>query len=207
MATAEEDPTQAEIMAIEQQILALHERLVTLRRARTGTPVPDYRFETLHGPVTLSDLFAGREQLLAIHNMGEACRYCTLWGDGLNGLLPHLEDAMAVALLSGDSPAVQQRFAAARGWRFRMASHGGGAYLEDQSVIAGGGNMPGAVVYARSGKTILRRNACVFGPGDSYCALWGLLGLGGLDASNWTPQYSYWTRPARLADGGENLID
>ena len=50
-------------------------------------------------------------------------------------------------------------------------------------------------------------NACVFGPGDLYCAMWGLLGLAGLDAADWTPQYHYWKRPAQLDDGGENVLD
>ena len=37
------------------------------------------------------------DRLLMIHNMGEACRYCTLWADGFNGFLPHLEDALSAA--------------------------------------------------------------------------------------------------------------
>ena len=48
-------------------------------------------------------------------------------------------------------------------------------------------NYPGAVLYQRDGDAILRRNACVFGPGDLFCAMWPLLGLAGLDASDWTP--------------------
>ena len=59
----------------------------------------------------------------------------------------------------------------------------------------------------RDGDAILRRNACVFGPGDLYCTMWGLLGLAGLDAADWTPQYHYWKRPAQLDDGGENVLD
>ena len=67
--------------------------------AETSAPaveVPAYRFQTLSGEVSLLDLFAGRDVLFAIHNMGQACRYCTLWADGLNGFLPHLEDRFAV---------------------------------------------------------------------------------------------------------------
>jgi len=33
------------------------------------------------------------------------------------------------------------------------------------------------------------------------------LGLAGIGAAEWTPQYNYWSRPAKLDDGGENLID
>ena len=157
--------------------------------------------------MTLLELFGGKDKLLAIHNMGQGCRYCTLWADGFNGLLPHLESALSVVLLSKDPPEVQRRFANARGWRFRLASHGGGVYMREQLVVNEEDNYPGAVVYERDGDTILRKNACVFGPGDIYCAMWSLLGLAGLDEEEWTPQYSYWQRPAELDDGGLEVLD
>ena len=34
-----------------------------------------------------------------------------------------------------------------------------------------------------------------------------LLMLAGLDAENWTPQFKYWTRPRKMDDGGQNLVD
>lgn len=74
-------------------------------------------------------------------------------------------------------------------------------------MLAGSDNYPGAVLYERAGDTILRRNACVFGPGDLYCAMWGLLGLAGMGDADWTPQYAYWRRPAQLDDGGNNVLD
>ena len=195
------------IAALEGRIGELTTELNTLRKASAGEPVPNYRFETLAGGTTLRDLFRDQQQLLAIHNMGQGCRYCTLWADGFNGLLPHLESALAVVLVSKDSPEVQRRFANSRGWRFRLASHGGGAYIQEQGVFGEAENYPGAVVYQRDGDRILRRNACVFGPGDLYCALWPLLGMAGLDGGSWTPQYRYWQRPERLEDGGENLLE
>ena len=198
---------QDKIVELERKIWELTSELTALRRATLDTPVPDYTFQTEEGEATLRGLFGGRDKLLAIHNMGQGCRYCTLWADGFNGLLPHLESAMAVVLVSKDPPEVQRKFANARGWRFRLASHGGGDYIGEQGVVKGGDNDPGAVLYQRDGDTVLRRNACVFGPGDLYCALWGLLGLAGLDASDWTPQFNYWQRPARLDDGGKDVLD
>ncbi len=114
---------------------------------------------------------------------------------------------MAVALLSKDAPEVQRRFANSRGWRFRLASHGGGDYIREQSVAGGQDNYPGAVVYKRDGDRILRYNDCAFGPGDLYCSLWSLLALAGLGEQDWTPQFSYWQRPQVLEDGGENVLD
>jgi predicted dithiol-disulfide oxidoreductase (DUF899 family) len=62
----------------------------------SGREVPNYSFATESGEATLSDLFAGNDKLLAIHNMVQGCRYRTLWGDGFNDFLPHLESWMGV---------------------------------------------------------------------------------------------------------------
>lgn len=198
----------SEIQALEQQIYELNTKLVALRKANgDDSEVPNYTFQTQNGDTTLLELFGDNDKLLMIHNMGQGCRYCTLWADGFNGFLPHLESVMSVVLVSKDAPDVQRRFANGRGWRFRLASHSGGDYIREQSVQEKQGNMPGAVVYERAGDKILRKNRCVFGPGDLYCSMWSLLGLAGLSAGEWTPQYSYWKRPQKLDDGGENIID
>ena len=204
---AKGESAQEKIAAIERRIGELTAELGALRKASAGEPTPNYAFETLAGETTLKDLFGGEERLLVIHNMGQGCRYCTLWADGFNGLLPHLESALAVVLVSKDPPETQRRFANSRGWRFRLASHRGGAYIQEQGVFGEAENYPGAVVYQREGERILRKNACVFGPGDLYCALWPLLGMAGLDGGDWTPQYRYWQRPERLEDGGDNLLE
>ncbi len=200
-----------DIQALEGQIFELTQKLNALRREAVGAEVPNYRFQTQSGETSLLDLFGEQQKLLMIHNMGQGCRYCTLWADGFNGFLPHLESAMAVVLTSKDDPALQRRFANARGWRFRLASHGGGDYIREQSALPGGEatgaqNMPGAVVYERDGERILRRSSAVFGPGDLYCSLWALFGLAGLSEADWTPQFNYWQRPAELDDGGENVL-
>ncbi len=196
-----------EIVEVEREIFELSIKLSKLRQAAAPAPVLDYCFETFSGTAALSELFGGKKHLLAIHNMGQGCRYCTLWADGLNGLLQHLESAFAVVLLSPDPPQLQRDFANSRGWRFRLASHGGGKYIAEQSVMEGHGNMPGAVVYELSEDRILRSNSVVFGPGDLYCPVWHLLPLAGIDAGTWTPQFRYWRPPAVLDDGGENVLD
>ena len=197
--------SQDRIEAIERRIGELTSELAALRKASEAESIPSYEFETTAGRTTLLDLFAEKDRLLVIHNMGQGCRYCTLWADGFNGLLPHLESALSVVLVSKDPPEVQRTFANSRGWRFRLASHGGGAYIREQGVYGEAENYPGAVVYERRNGDILRKNACSFGPGDLYCALWPLLGLAGVD--EFTPQFNYWRRPERLEDGGENILD
>lgn len=194
-----------EIQKIEQQIYDLGQKLNKLKADNPPEPVKNYTFTDLNGKVTLLDLFAGKDVLFAIHNMGQGCRYCTTWADGINAFLPHLEDKFSVVLLSKDNPALQRQFANSRGWRFRMASHGGGEYMNEQSVTGKGGNNPGVVCYARQGQQIFKKNSAAFGPGDIYCSIWHILALGGFGEDNWTPQYNYWKRPAEMDDGGQNL--
>jgi len=198
----------SEIQDLEQQIYELYGQLSELRKSNIENhQVPNYSFQTLTGETSLLKLFKDKDKLLVIHNMGQGCRYCTLWADGFNGFLPHLEATMSVLLVSKDSPEVQRRFANSRGWRFELACHGGGDYIREQSVQPGQDNMPGVVLYQRSGDTITRKNSAIFGPGDIYCSMWSLLSLAGLSTSDWTPQYSYWQRPKQMDDGGENLVE
>ena len=193
----------SEAEKLEFELYEKAQQLAALRRQEPGVEVEDYTFSTSEGETTLSALFGGRERLLAIHNMGQGCRYCTLWADGLNGLLPHLEDSFSVVLLSKDPPEIQRRMANHRGWRFRTASHGGGRYMTEQTVMQG--NAPGAVIYERQDDKIVRRGRARFGPGDLYSPVWHLLALAGIGGEEWTPQFQYWQRPEQLEDGGENV--
>lgn len=192
---------------LEFEIFEKTQKLAELRRKDALIDVPDYSFRTQSGETTLSTLFGGRERLLVIHNMGQGCRYCTLWADGINGVLDHLEDAMAVVLVSKDAPELQRRMALDRGWRLRMASHGGGPYMAEQCAMGEHANYPGAAVYARDGDKIMRCGRAAFGPGDLYCSVWHFLALAGLGQSDWTPQYNYWRRPEHLDDGGNDVRD
>lgn len=196
-----------DIQAIEQEIYALTEKLNELRKQNQAVEVTNYSFETQQGPSTLLELFGERDKLLVIHNMGQGCRYCTLWADGFNGFVSHLESAMSLVLVSKDPPELQRKFANDRGWKFKLASHAGGEYILEQTVTPGEKNAPGAVLYERRGDKIFRKNSSEFGPGDLYCSMWGLLGLAGMGEEEWTPQYNYWTRPNKLDDGGLNILN
>ncbi len=196
-----------EIQQLEKEILEKVAKLDELRKKATPTPVKNYEFATLDGNASLLDLFAGKTTLFAIHNMGQGCRYCTIWADGINPFIPHLENEFAVVLLSKDPPEVQRAFANSRGWRFRMASHGGGDYIREQTVTEGHNNMPGMVCYQRKGDQIFKQNSTVFGPGDLYCSIWHILSLAGIGEDKWTPQYAYWKRPQKMDDGGLKILE
>lgn len=196
-----------EIEQLEKEIAEKISKLNELRKQAAPQLMPSYTFQTLEGNVTLLDFFAGKTKLFAVHNMGHGCRYCTTWADGINAFLPHLESEFAVVLLSKDPPETQRKFANERGWRFRMASHGGGAYCQEQSVVEGHDNMPGMVCYERRGDQVYKLNTAVFGPGDLYCSIWHILSLAGVGEADWTPQYSYWQRPQNMDDGGLNILE
>ncbi len=195
---------QNEIQKLENQVFELTQKLEKLRAESAPVPVKNYSFKDINGTVNLLDLFAGKEVLFAIHNMGQGCRYCTTWADGINGFLTHLESQFSVVLFSKDSPELQRQFANSRGWRFRMASHGGSDYIKEQDVV-GGANSPGLVCYVRQGEQIFKKNFTVFGPGDQFCSLWNILSLAGQNSESFTPQFNYWKRPAQMDDGGQNL--
>ena len=75
--------TTEQIQQIEQQIGELTAQLYALRKTSPALAVPNYTFKTNAGETTLLDLFGPQDKLFAIHNMGQGCRYCTLWRTGL----------------------------------------------------------------------------------------------------------------------------
>ncbi|HYE63884.1 MAG TPA: DUF899 family protein [Phycisphaerales bacterium] len=188
-------PTREDLLAIDREIQALKKRRVEIIHAIPHEPVSDYTFETLHGPVRLSELFDERPDLFVVHNMGRSCRWCTLWADGLAGLYGHLSSRAPFVLSSPDSPQVQAEFAASRGWPFRMLSTQGSSFAKDMGYMDSDGDPgPGVSVFHRlpSGQ-IVRTGHDRFGPGDDYCALWPLFDMLKGGVADWEPQYRYET--------------
>jgi len=62
-----------------QQIAELRGKMRELQQSVEPEEVSDYEFSTTEGKLRLSELFADKEYLLVIHNIGAGCRYCTLW--------------------------------------------------------------------------------------------------------------------------------
>jgi predicted dithiol-disulfide oxidoreductase (DUF899 family) len=182
-----------EIIALTDQIEALKRRLSEARRRRPPEPVADYTLqESRGGPVRLSDLFGNRNDLLVVHNMGRGCVYCTLWADGFNGLLDHLQDRTAFVVATPDDPATQQQFAASRNWRFRMVSTAGSQFSEDMGFEVDGAPMPGVSAFQRTADgAILRTGFDSFGPDDDYSPPWRLFDLLASGRGEWEPRYRY----------------
>jgi predicted dithiol-disulfide oxidoreductase (DUF899 family) len=191
MTTAIEDRIR-EIQQLEEDLLEQNERLAELKRQIPPVKVTDYQLKTSAGTVSLSDLFAGKPDLIVIHNMGKGCAYCTLWADGFNGVHRHLENRAGFAVVSPDPPAVQQEFAQSRGWKFRMASGEGSTFIEDMGFRGEKSWMPGVSTFHRDKSgAIVRIAKAPFGPGDPFCGVWHLLALLRDGAGDWRPKYTY----------------
>ena len=90
----------------------------------------EYLFDGVNGKESLSDLFAGRSQLIVYHFMfgpdwSAGCPHCSFWADNFNGIVTHLNqrDVTLVAI----SRAPYAKLAAYRkrlGWTFKWVSSG-----------------------------------------------------------------------------------
>ena len=182
----------AEIETAYGGIRKLRERIAALRKERPPEPVKDYAFPTGDGTARLSDLFAGKSDLMVIHNMGSTCPMCTLWADGFNGILPHLMNRCAFVVSSPEAPAQQAKFAKSRGWRFRMVSTQGTGFAKDMGFEdPKGAPWPGVSVFRRDAAGNVTRVGCAeFGPHDDFCPMFHLNSLfpGG---GEWWPKFTY----------------
>ena len=171
-----------------KQIAALRSEMREVQAAIEPEEVDDYSFATSDGPVTLSSLFGGKDDLFVIHNMGASCPYCTLWADGYNGIYHHLASRAAFVLSSPDAPEVQRRLAESRDWHFPMISHQGTSFAADMGYQSGKRLLPGLSVFQKKEARIVRVSDSGSNPGDDFCALWHLFDLLPEGAENWSPQ-------------------
>ena len=184
--------TTGKLAAYRREIAALRDKMRALQQSVEPEEVADYQFAGPGGPVLLSELFGDRDTLFVIHNMGKTCSHCTMWADGFNGLLPHLESRAAFVVTSPDDPATQAEFAASRGWKFRMVSHRGSNFAADMGYRSeSGGWMPGVSVFKRAGGKIMRVSDTAFNQGDDFCAVWHFFDLLPEGSADWRARFTY----------------
>src|ERR1041384_3327502 len=81
----------------EKEFTRLRDELSRERRELPWERVEkNYVFDGPNGRETLSDLFAGKSQLVVYHFMfgpdwGEGCKSCSFWADNFNGIDVHLK--------------------------------------------------------------------------------------------------------------------
>ncbi len=165
-------------LAREKEVTHLNDRVAEERRALPWVKVDkDYVFFGPNGRETLSDLFAGRSQLLVYHFMfgpgwKEGCPGCSFLADHIDGANLHLahHDVSLVAVSRAPYPELVP-FKKRMGWTFKWVSSAGSDFNYDFHVSATeqelangryeynfeiqdgeGGERPGTSVFYKDGK-------------------------------------------------------
>jgi predicted dithiol-disulfide oxidoreductase (DUF899 family) len=125
----------------EKEFTRLRDQLSQQRRDLPWELVDrEYVFDGPNGKETLSDLFAGRRQLIVYHFMfgpdDEAgCPHCSFWADNFNGIIMHLNQRDTTMIAVSRAPF--SKLAAYRkrmGWDFKWVSSSGTDFNFDYHV-------------------------------------------------------------------------
>jgi len=117
------------LLAKEKEFTKLRDQLGQQRRELPMVRVEkDYIFDGPDGRESLSDLFAGKSQLLVYHfmfdpNWVEGCKHCSFWADNYNGITVHLNhrDVSLVAISRAPLEKLQA-FEQRMEWSFKWVS-------------------------------------------------------------------------------------
>jgi predicted dithiol-disulfide oxidoreductase (DUF899 family) len=189
-----EDAVYKQISELEQTIIAQKKKLAELRLTAPRREVAQYTFHSGDGkPVTLSELFGDKQELIVVHNMGKSCPYCTLWADGFNGLYFHLENKAGFVVSTPDAPEVMKEFAESRGWKFKTVSTKGTSFKRDFGFEKENEDYwPGVSTFVKDEHGKITHVAdSVFGPGDDFCSAWFFFDLLPSGGENWHPKFKY----------------
>ena len=117
------------LLVREKEHTRLGDELAQLRRELPWVPVEkEYRFDTADGDKSLSELFAGRSQLLVYHFMfgpsyAAGCPVNSSIADTVDGVLPHLHARdVTFAFVSQAALEKLQAYQRRMGWRFPWVS-------------------------------------------------------------------------------------
>ncbi|MHA1443868.1 MAG: DUF899 family protein [Candidatus Hodarchaeales archaeon] len=192
MAKKSQEELEQEIFVLDTEIKEKDIQLSLLKKELAFLEVQEYTFEFIDGTITLSELFHDKEDLIVIHNMGKHCAYCTMWADGFNGVLPHIQDRTSFVVISPNSPVIQKEFSDSRGWKFSMVSAQSSTFIKDMGFeLEDGKYMPGVSFFHKDNKgKIIRTGKDFFGPGDVYSSPWQLFKFLKRGINNWSPKLS-----------------
>ncbi len=138
-----------ELREAEVELMQQREKVASLRRQLPpGAAVEDYEF--LEGPrllssgdepvttVRLSQLFTSPERALVVQHVmygkrqSSPCPMCTLWIDGLNGVVRHIGQHADFVVAAAADPATLRAHARNRGWgNVRLLSCGDNTFQYD----------------------------------------------------------------------------
>jgi predicted dithiol-disulfide oxidoreductase (DUF899 family)/predicted enzyme related to lactoylglutathione lyase len=182
-----------EINQLEQEIMDKKKKLAQLRKSVPEQQVKNYLFSSSDKQgITLLELFADKDELIVIHNMGKSCSYCTMWADGFNGVYEHLVQKASFVLSTPDAPEVQEDFAASRGWVFPIVSTKGTTFKEDLGFLIDGYYYPGVSTFRKDKEgNIYHHTKASLGPGDDYNVVWHLFDLLPSGSEDFQPKKNY----------------
>ena len=128
-------------LAQEKEFTKARDRLSKERRALPWVKVEKaYRFDTVDGKKTLTELFSGRAQLLIQHFMfapdwNEGCKSCSFWADGFERIIPHLAARDTTLVAVSRAPLEKlSAFKTRMGWTFDWVSSAGSDFNYDYAV-------------------------------------------------------------------------
>jgi predicted dithiol-disulfide oxidoreductase (DUF899 family) len=186
----------------EKSFTRARDELSAARRALPWEKIEDYVFDGPNGPVRLSDLFAGRSQLVIYHLMfnpewSAACKSCSFWADNFQNIIVHLNARdVSLAAVSRAPLAKLDAFKKRMGWNFTWVSCG----------AAGGFNRDFGVAFDK---------AALDQPGNNYN--YGSTRFGGedapgisvfaTDAGGLYHTYSTYSRGLDMLNGAYHYLD
>ncbi|MBX4906675.1 MULTISPECIES: DUF899 family protein [Rhizobium] len=151
------------LLAEEIELRRHIERVARQRRALPpgGEVKKDYRFEGAGGPISFSELFAGKDTLIVYSYMfgperERPCPMCTSLLSAWDGEVPDIQQRAALAVVARSPIGKLLAFKKERGWHhLPLYSDTTGDYSRDYHAIGkGGGDDPAYNVFTRRDGTI-----------------------------------------------------
>jgi predicted dithiol-disulfide oxidoreductase (DUF899 family) len=129
------------LLAKEKEFTRQRDRVSAERRELPWVKVDEeYLFDGPNGKETLSELFAGSNQLLVYHFMfgpdwTEGCPSCSFWADNYNGIAVHLKQRDVSLVVVSRAPLEKLKAYKERmGWSFKWVSSLGNDFNRDYHV-------------------------------------------------------------------------
>lgn len=163
----------------------------------------DYEFDSTTGPMSLSELFDNRSQLIVQHFMfgpdaGTGCPICSFWADGYDPLIVHLNQRDITMVVVSRGPIEKlEAYRQSMGWQFKWVSSVNNSFNFDFGVSASPSDiengrmnynyaeipvqqkeLPGASVFERGDDGGIYHTYSTYGRGlESFNATYGLIDL------------------------------
>lgn len=163
-----------EIEKLEEELLQKKKQLASLKHNLDPVKVEDYLFKNAdNNEVKLSELFGEQRYLITIHNMGQGCKFCTMWANGFEGIYRHFADKAGFVLVNHDSLEKQKAFAEKQGWTFPMYNASDSSFTKDLGFKDDKSLWPGVSTFRKNDDGAIELIAqSMFGPGDDFCSVW-----------------------------------